>query len=86
MSKDHVPDIVCSNRQMENLKKICEIRPKDTDAKKKLACAERVLKQENVTSRKRKAPKDRPQVLLNKGKRRKSRCELERANAKLNRA
>ena len=83
MSKDHIPDIICSEEQMKKFKNVSKQRPKDTDTQKKIACAERIKQQGSVIGKKRKAPKNRSQVQPKKRTRRKSSQELERENVKL---
>lgn len=80
LSKDHIPDIICSEEQMKKMKKISELQPKDNDTKKKLMCAQRIITQQDHIGKKRKAPKYRSQVQAKKRKRRKSKHELEVQN------
>ena len=68
---------------MKKFKNVGKQRPKDTDTKNIIACAERIKQQGRVIGKKRKAPKDRSQVQPKKRTRRKSSQELERENVKL---
>ena len=68
---------------MKKFKNVSKQRPKDTDTKKKIACAERIKQQGSVNGKKRKAPKDRSKVKPKKRTRRKSSQELERENVEL---
>jgi len=83
LSKNHIPDIICSEEQMKKFKNVSKQRPKDTDTKKEIACAESIKQQGSVIGKNRKAPKDRSQVQPKKRTRRKSSQELERENVKL---